>query len=262
MRKVHQIYKITNITNGKLYIGQSLQPQKRWYAHKNNSAKDNPSMLITQKIKEYGNSNFDFEIIASGIEDCVCQSGKPGKCQEDINEVETILILQYESHVSTGKGYNVARQGGHVPKCEVSAETKQKMSEARKGKKHSKESKEKMSIAQKGKIITAETKQKMSIAKKDKKLSEQHAQKISGALKGKPAHNKGQPRSMEVKNKISETMKDIVFSEDHKQNLSDALKGKKHSEESKQKMRKPKSEETKRRMSEAQRKRYEVLKSN
>jgi predicted HAD superfamily Cof-like phosphohydrolase len=43
----------------------------------------------------------------------------------------------------------------------------------------------------------------------------------------------------------------IVFSEEHRLALSKANVGKKHTEETKQKMRKPKSEEAKKNMSEA-----------
>jgi len=31
---VHYIYKIQNIINGKVYIGQSLRPSARWVQHK------------------------------------------------------------------------------------------------------------------------------------------------------------------------------------------------------------------------------------
>jgi group I intron endonuclease len=209
MEKIHYLYKITNVKNNKVYIGQTVQPEKRWYQHKNDSTRYKLSMTISRAIKKYGNESFIFEIIAC------CKS------LEDANDTETLLVQQYESHVSTGKGYNISYGGSNGQRMPLSKEHKQKLSEIKRG----------------------------------QKLSEQHSENISKALKGKPAHNKGKQVSETVRQKISDSMKGIVFSEEHKQNLSIANTGKKHSEETKQKMKKPKSEETKKKMSEA-RKRY------
>src|SRR5580698_8118011 len=205
MEKIRYLYKITNVKNNKVYIGQTVQPEKRWYQHKNDSTRYKLSMTISRAIKKYGNESFIFEVIAC------CKS------LEDANEVETLLVCQYESHVSTGKGYNISHGGTNGRRLPLSAEHKRKLSEIKKG----------------------------------KKLSEQHSQNISNALKGKPAHNKGKPRDEDIKQKISASMLGIVFSEEHRLALSKANVGKKHTEETKQKMRKPKSEEAKKNMSEA-----------
>ena len=95
-----------------------------------------------------------------------------------------------------------------------SEETKQKMSEAKKGKKHpmygkkfSEEHKLKMSEAHKGIKLSEETKRKMSEANKGKKRSKETKQKISKALKGKTPWIKGRKLSEETKMKISESHK-------------------------------------------------------
>lgn len=204
--KIFYLYKIVNTKNNKIYIGQTVQPEKRWYQHKYESAKAKPSTTIAYSIKKYGNDVFEFEVIACCLK------------QEDANETETLLVKQYKSHVSTGRGYNVSLGGRSTP-------------------------------------ISDETKHKMSIVKMGKKLSVQHVQNISKALKGKAAHNKGNSILDETKKKISTSMQGIIFSEEHRSNLSKANYGKKKSEETKQKMRKPKSDEHKKKMSEA-RKRY------
>ena len=64
-------------------------------------------------------------------------------------------------------------------------------------------------------------------------------------------HKKGKPKSEEHKNKLSEAKKGKHFSEEHKKKLSEAQKGKKLSNETKKKLSKPKSDETKQKMSEA-----------
>lgn len=60
------IYKITNITNNKCYIGKSNNIERRWQDHKRlafllNSKEYNKALY--QAIRKYGIDNFNFEII-------------------------------------------------------------------------------------------------------------------------------------------------------------------------------------------------------
>ena len=92
----------------------------------------------------------------------------------------------------------------NVPRNE---ETKKKISESHKGKKHSEESKQKISESHKG-----------------KKLSDEHKKKISNALSGIIRGN----FSDEHKKKISNALSGIIredFSDEHKQNISNAKIG-------------------------------------
>jgi group I intron endonuclease len=102
---IHYLYRITNKINGKIYIGQTVEPDKRWYRHKYMATQDQPSMVISRAIKKYGSDTFDFEIIAA------CTSW------EDVNDTETVLVSQYDCLVP--KGYNVALGGFNAPKSEA-----------------------------------------------------------------------------------------------------------------------------------------------
>ena len=93
-------------------------------------------------------------------------------------------------------------------------ETRRKISASKKGKHFPK-----LSIVKMGHYVSPETKEKMRQAHLGKKHSEEHKRKIGKALKGK---------------------KLVTFSEEHRKNISKAHKGKRL------------SEETKRRLSEAQ----------
>lgn len=103
--RIHYLYRIINKINGKIYIGQTVQPDKRWYQHKNMAAQEQPLMIISRAIKKYGNDYFDFEVIAG------CKSW------DDANDVETLLVSQYNSLVPNG--YNVAAGGINAPKSEA-----------------------------------------------------------------------------------------------------------------------------------------------
>lgn len=99
---MHYIYKITNMMNSKNYIGQTVQPEKRWYQHRNSSA--NPTQVIHHAIKKYGAHNFTYDVIAT------CQT------LDDANYLEAQCIEQYDSLASNGKGYNVSLGGMNAPK--------------------------------------------------------------------------------------------------------------------------------------------------
>lgn len=56
------IYKITNLINGKVYIGQTTQPiEKRFKSH---CYKDGCTKLYNA-MKKYGKSNFSIELLES-----------------------------------------------------------------------------------------------------------------------------------------------------------------------------------------------------
>jgi group I intron endonuclease len=153
---MHYLYKITNTINAKIYIGQTVNPSKRWYAHRRSSAE--PKQVIHYAIKKYGNENFEFEVIAC------CSS------QDNCDNLERELIIQYDSR-NNEKGYNI-EEGGYGGK--MSPETKKKISESQKGKKyslgfkHTEQSRKLMSkklLGNKrsvGRVLSEETKKKMS----------------------------------------------------------------------------------------------------
>ena len=120
-------------------------------------------------------------------------------------------------------------------------ETKRKISETLKGHKISEETKRKLAEARKGMKLSEEWKRKMSIAHqgkttwiKGKHMSEEAKQKISIALQGKTTWIKGKHHTEETKRKISIAKKNM--SEETKRKMSEAQKGKHHTEEHKRKV--------------------------
>lgn len=94
------IYKITNMCNGKVYIGQSINTYKRISAHKNspfNPNSHNYDLPLYRAIRKYGIDNFKFEVIE--------------KCERELlNEKEVYWIKFYDS-TDPDKGYNIATGG-------------------------------------------------------------------------------------------------------------------------------------------------------
>lgn len=92
------IYKIENKINGKIYIGQSVNIEKRWNQHKNasqNALDHGYETHLYRSFRKYGIKNFDFTI----IEKCSIQ---------ELNEKERYWIRQYNSFF---KGYNLTLGG-------------------------------------------------------------------------------------------------------------------------------------------------------
>lgn len=86
------IYKITKKIDGKSYIGQSNDIQRRFNEHK--TKKD---LIIDQAIQKYGVSAFNFEI----LEECSL---------EELNSHEKYWIAFYNTY--KGFGYNCNEGGG------------------------------------------------------------------------------------------------------------------------------------------------------
>ncbi len=94
------IYKITNQVNGKIYIGQSTNIERRWRDEKHNAFNKNSNeydCYRSKAFRKYGLENFTFEV----IEECVT---------EKLNEREKYWADYYDSYIP--KGYNVAICGG------------------------------------------------------------------------------------------------------------------------------------------------------
>lgn len=91
------IYKITNKINGKIYIGQSNNPERRFLDHIN-GYDTNSISLIHRAIVKYGVQNFSFEILG---------------WFENYNEQEKYYINFYRS--INPYGYNIMPGGEDPP---------------------------------------------------------------------------------------------------------------------------------------------------
>ena len=88
------IYQITNLINGKIYIGQTNNIQKRWANHRCNN---DPNMVIARALRKYGIDNFKFEVLLRGL------------TPDEANQKEIELIKEKNSLIPYG--YNVATGG-------------------------------------------------------------------------------------------------------------------------------------------------------
>ena len=111
------IYKITNIINGKIYIGQTIYSLGvRWSQH---CAKSSNCPKLSNAIKKYGIENFTIEVIE------ICNS------MEELNKREEYWIKELDS---MNKGYNLCEGGSNSKGYKHTKKSRKKMSNVRKGK--------------------------------------------------------------------------------------------------------------------------------
>ena len=109
------IYRITNIINDKMYIGQTIQknPKMRWYDHCSR-ARNGQTNHLYNSMRLYGAENFVWEIIDSA------------NTLDDLNQKEQYWLSEYRKITEV---YNLREAGNNKTH---SAQSKEKMKESQK----------------------------------------------------------------------------------------------------------------------------------
>lgn len=113
------IYSYKNLINGKMYIGQTINPKQRFNAHKSNAFNEKNTeydSLFHRAIRKYGYENFEYCVLAETDE------------IDKLNELEVCFIKKYNSQ--TPYGYNV-KEGGRNGSAPMKEETKIKLMKCR-----------------------------------------------------------------------------------------------------------------------------------
>lgn len=193
------IYKIANLKNNKVYIGQTRSDRAndrfgyhKWHLRNNKHHNSH----LQRDWSEYGEDAFSFSVV------CSVQN------LEELDGFEKAEILKEESY-NSDRGYN--KQFGGVVSPKLCDEVKERISKSRLGYKAPDETKRRMSLARKGvpgKIPSEETRRKMSATRKGRPIgpmSEDTKKKISERHKGRVSCRKGVTLSEETRRKMSES---------------------------------------------------------
>lgn len=136
------IYKWTNKKNCKKYVGQTIHPRKRQLQHLRGERAD--SQIIDRAILKYGAMNFDYTVLLT------IHADTREELKGLLDEAEIAFIRIYQSHMSTGKGYNMTWGGMSRGSYNHTKETKRKLSKIMKGKKLSETAKRNIAEGHKG----------------------------------------------------------------------------------------------------------------
>lgn len=114
---MYTIYKVTNKTNGKAYIGfDSKWPSRKSVHICEAITRKNKKYPLYRAIRKYGVDNFDWEVLYQSEDR-----------EHTLNVIENKMILEHNTHFRDGHGYNMTYGGegalGWIP----SEETKKKI---------------------------------------------------------------------------------------------------------------------------------------
>jgi len=155
------IYKITNISNDKIYIGKSLLIKYRWKKHLWFLKKGiHVNKHLQSAFVKHGENSFIFDI----IEYCNI---------EEVNDREKYWVSLLDS-CNPLKGYNKTKGGDGLV---ATKEIKNKISKSLKGRKHSEERKVNQSKSHIG--IKASNEQKINMSLAQKKHYQENPNRIS-----------------------------------------------------------------------------------
>lgn len=153
-RFIMQIYKITNLITGKVYVGQTtMSVEQRWALHIRDFERGRKATYpLYRAFAKYGVDKFKVEVIHDNIETC-----------EELDRLERHYIK--ELNTMSPNGYNLTAGGQGVHGYHHTDKTKKLFSEFMK--------------SHYDQIYTQERADKISTSLKGRKLSDEHRRKIS-----------------------------------------------------------------------------------
>ena len=176
------------------YVGQTIRTLEERAGANGCKYMENPNSKFCRAINKWGWDAFEGYILIENI-----------KTIEELNQLEIEYIKKYDSY---NNGYNSTLGGGNLCGYCHTEETKQKISESRKGK------------------LVGEDNPMFGVT-----MSEESRKKMSEAKKGKSSHMKGKHHTEETKQKISETKfkngtnnKGVPHSEEHTKHLTESVR--------------------------------------
>jgi group I intron endonuclease len=192
------VYTITNLKNGKCYVGSALSFRRRWYEHQSYFRRGvHHAKHLQHAWNKYGPEAFEFKPLL------ICAP-------------KDLLLYEQRAMDTLKPEYNTSPTAGNTLGVKHTAETIAKMIAYRTGRKQdpehvakraagsrgktrTAEAKERMSIAATGRECTPETKAKISAKRALQTITPEHKAAISASLRGKPKP----PRSPEHSAKIA-----------------------------------------------------------
>lgn len=107
------VYLITNVLDGKQYVGKSTQPNRRWAGHLKEARREHSRSYVSRAIRAHGPANFRFQIVAGYA------------TEDEAYAAERKLVISLGTTDVT-RGYNLVSGGKGA--FQPSVETRQRLS--------------------------------------------------------------------------------------------------------------------------------------
>lgn len=213
------VYVIRNTKNGKIYIGGSINIEKRWAQHRSNL---NAGRHVNRYLQNVWNKD-----------------GADSFVMEVVEVVNPTLLIEREQHYldTIDHDYNLSSRADR-PAVVFTPEIRAKMSAAKRGRKFSDGIRLKISASLVGRSHSEERRKNISAGKmgKTKKITYRPPQEVKDKISKSLTGRVNGPPNDETRRKISESHKGLTHSDDTKKRISEAQKGKVISEEHRQKI--------------------------
>lgn len=118
---MNSIYLITNLIDGKQYVGVTCRTVEERFKEHLLEAADGSKSILHNAIRKYGPENFSVVTVEDNIPD------------DSAEERERYYIKLYQTFYTSCKGYNMTEGGGGVVGYKHSEDSKQKISQSLKG---------------------------------------------------------------------------------------------------------------------------------
>lgn len=186
------IYRITHVSTGRVYVGQSVNLKKRFQVHKRLLVGGrHHSVALQRSWDKCGELDFEFEVLEFLPR---CSWMLTRREQKYINDA-----------VATNSLLNSSRIAGRGSRLGATASV---------------ETRNKISAAHKGRIVSEETRKNLSASLMGHSVSEAVRQKLS-------SDRKGVPMSADAKKKMSDSHRGVPLSHEHRRRISEGQMGKK-----------------------------------
>jgi group I intron endonuclease len=201
------VYTITNLKNGKCYVGSALSFRRRWYEHQSYFRRGvHHAKHLQHAWNKYGPEAFEFKPLL------ICAP-------------KDLLMYEQRAMDTLKPEYNTAPTAGNTLGVKLSPEAIAKMVAYRTGRKQDPEHVAKRAAGLRGQTRTAEAKERMSIAATGRECTPETRAKLA-------AHNTGKTMPAETRAKIGDALRGRThgtpgapISAEHKARISAANKG-------------------------------------
>ncbi len=202
--RLFEVYVVTNLVNGKQYVGKTIRSAKsRWAQHCRDCGKG--QSLFARAIHKYGPKAFEVSVLYRGVD------------EREIFAVEKAMIAQYGTYTPGGYNLTIGGDGpsghkqsqSHREKTAASKRGRKfpNLSAALKGRVFSEEWRRNIGNGHRGKVISLECKIRMSAAHLARPKDPDIGAKISAGKLGKSTKLKGTKRPAHIIAKCVTTRK-------------------------------------------------------
>jgi len=179
------IYRATNLSNGKVYIGQSVESLCERKSKHLNEARNGKDSYFARALREYGIAGFNWGIIHN------IQADDRVVLKRNLNDLE-IKEIRAHASMNRDRGYNLTIGGAGSIGFRMSPESREKMRKAKLGVPRSMEARKAVGDGHRGLHHSEESKRKLSESKIGSRnpmfgraISEDHRRRLSLAQKGR-----------------------------------------------------------------------------